>query len=537
MTNKLEVKIMTKYLVKIYNCGKLEDARILEETDKIELADYYIQDNQLWGEVWAETDDDELYYEKVIICLKVKAELGLNEETVADVIKGYEDETTFEDYLGLDLIDFEVTQVNGYAVEDVLTPAQIQAVEKSIAESIELDYMNDEAGVKILIQEYERSRRRGIPKEIASQYSEETIKRVKDTIRKSDLRYADLSDIQLQLALELASRNLDFEGCLYLRELDEKSSATVLEAAKLGYILLNDESQARYLSNYALMKIRLASAALETDHLEILDRIDRTDYDYQATMINMIENNEYDPIFLDPRVLDCDIKLHDIRAFIQSGAGIERVKEILEDSSSVTEFRAYMICEELLASDRVNGKKIIDHLKKSSNLEALANDTWKYRAILELMKNDSLDADELLVLSDKFKGSQASKIMLMYRNSHDLFNYVSYAKAGTLSEDELESISELFEYQKLKALELYRDNSDYDWIASEDYLRYAVSYGNYEDFILDESLSSEESRELARIAAYRGKDALMKAKELFDNRENLDKGFIESLRDLYNQSN
>lgn len=528
---------MTKYLVKIYNCGKLVDKQILEETDKIELADYYIQDNQLWGEVWAETDEDELYFEKVIICLKVTAELGLNEETVADVIKGYEDETTFEDYLGLDLVDFEVTEVNGYAAEDVLTPVQIEAIKREIAEQMELDYMNDEAGIKILIQEYERSRRRGIPKEIASQYSEETVKKVKDTIRKSDLRYADLSDIQLRLALELASRNLDFEGCLYLRELDEKSSATVLEAAKLGYILLNDESQARYLPNYALMKIRLASAALESNHLEILDRIDQTDYDYQATMINMIKNNEYDPIFLDPRVLDCDIKLHDIRAFIQSGAEIERVKEILEDSSSVTEFRAYMLCEELLASDRVNGKKIIDHLKKSSNLEALANDTWKYRAILELMKNDSLDADELLVLSDKFEGSQASKIMLMYRNGHDLFNYVSYAKAGTLSEDEFESISELFKYQKLKALELYRDNSDYDWIASEDYLRYAVAYDNYEDFILDESLSSEESRELARIAAYRGKDAILKAKEIFYNRENLDKEFIEVLRDLYDQSN
>lgn len=48
MMNKLEVKIMTKYLVKIYNCGKLEDVQILEETDKIQLADYYIQDNQLW---------------------------------------------------------------------------------------------------------------------------------------------------------------------------------------------------------------------------------------------------------------------------------------------------------------------------------------------------------------------------------------------------------------------------------------------------------------------------------------------------------
>lgn len=49
MIHKLEVKIMTKYLVKIYNCGKLEDVQILEETDKIQLADYYIQDNQLWG--------------------------------------------------------------------------------------------------------------------------------------------------------------------------------------------------------------------------------------------------------------------------------------------------------------------------------------------------------------------------------------------------------------------------------------------------------------------------------------------------------
>lgn len=48
MIHKLEVKIMTKYLVKIYNCGKLEDVQILEETDKIQLADYYIQDNQLW---------------------------------------------------------------------------------------------------------------------------------------------------------------------------------------------------------------------------------------------------------------------------------------------------------------------------------------------------------------------------------------------------------------------------------------------------------------------------------------------------------
>jgi hypothetical protein len=95
---------MTKYLVKIYNCGKLEDVQILEETDKIQLADYYIQDNQLWGEVWAETDEDELYYEKVIICLKVKAELGLNEETILDIVRYRRDEKTIEEYLDLDLI-------------------------------------------------------------------------------------------------------------------------------------------------------------------------------------------------------------------------------------------------------------------------------------------------------------------------------------------------------------------------------------------------------------------------------------------------
>lgn len=40
---------MTKYLVKIYNCGKLEDVQILEETDKIELADYYIQRQSTLG--------------------------------------------------------------------------------------------------------------------------------------------------------------------------------------------------------------------------------------------------------------------------------------------------------------------------------------------------------------------------------------------------------------------------------------------------------------------------------------------------------
>ena len=525
---------MTKYLVKIYNCGKLEDVQILEETDKIQLADYYIQDNQLWGEVWAETDEEELYYEKVIICLKVKAELGLNEETVADMIRHNEDETVIEDYLGLDLIDFEVTNVDGYAVEDVLTPAQIQAVEKSIAESIELDYMNDEAGVKIVIRDYERSKRRGIPKEIASRYPKEIVEKVKDVVRKSGVKYADCSDDQLQLMLELANRNLSFEECIYLPKINEKQSATVLSAANHGYDIMS-MINAQYAEYSALQEIDLVGAALEGNHSEILEHFDKLDRNSRWNLLVALRTNEYHPIFLDERVSQSDIRIDDIRNFLSTGASIERFSELLESTSTSEELKALMRSEEILKTDSVLGKKLIDHLKKTVGILALAEKTSRYELILELMQDDRIDADNFLELSDRLSYRQILDLAYAYRNDHELFKYISYDRIT--DEINLEAVEILIEANAFKLLELFRDSLDYGWILTDENVSRTMRRYTYEKtaFAFDSSLSSAESRAILKSigSAYYDHDArLTKVKELFDNRANLDKSLIEAIEEL-----
>ena len=528
---------MTKYLVKIYNCGKLEDARILNETDKIVLADYYIQDNQLWGEVWAETDEEELYYEKVIIYLKVKAELGLNEETVADVIKGYEDETTFEEYLALDLIDFEVTEVNGYAAEDVLTPAQIEAITKSISEQIELDYINDEAGIKLVIQEYERSKRRGIPKEIAEQFSEEIVAKVKDAVRKSGVRYADLSDIQLQLALELANRNLSFEGCLYLPEITEKQSATVLAAANQGYDILS-MIETEHDQYSALNEINLVSEALEHNHLEILGAFDKLDSHSRWHLLESLRSDSYHPIFLDERVSQNNIRIRDIQDFLSTGASIEKFQELLESSSSPEEFQALMKSEEILQTDAVLGKKLIDHLKKTVGILVLADSTSRYELILEMMKDERIDADEFLELSDRLTYKQILNLAYAYRDDHDLFKYISYNRIT--DEINFKAAERLIEENAFRPLELFRDDSDYDWVLTDDRVSQTVMYNSYEkiEFAFDSSLSSAESRAIIESVGrvyYDQGVHLAKVKELFENRANLDKSLIEAIEELSHQ--
>ena len=528
---------MTKYLVKIYNCGKLVDKQILEETDKIVLADYYIQDNQLWGEVWAETDDEELYYEKVIICLKVKAELGINEETVADVIKDYEDETTFEDYLHLDLIDFEVTQVNGYAAEDVLTLAQIQAVKRSIAERIELDYVNDEAGVKLVIQEYERSKRRGIPKEIAEQYSEETVMKVKDAVRKSGVRYADLSDIQLRLALELANRNLSFEGCLDLSEITEKQSATVLAAANRGYDILSmiETEHAQY---SALNEINLVSEALDRNHPEILEEFNKLDSHARWHLLELLRSDLYHPIFLDERVSQNNIRIRDIQEFLSTGASIEKFQELLETSSSPEELKALMQAEELLQTDSVLSKKLIDHLKKTVGILALADNASRYELILEMMRDDRIDADEFLKLSDRLTYQQILDIAYAYRDDHDLFKYIKYDRID--NEIIFGAAERLIEESALKPLELFRDSTDYDWVLKEERTSQTVTRNSYEKiaFAFDSSLSSAESKAIIESVGrvyYDNGVHLAKVKELFDNRANLETSLIEAIEALSNK--
>mgnify|MGYP000546899105 CR=1 FL=1 len=526
---------MTKYLVKIYNCGVLVDKQILEETDKIKLADEYIQNNQLWGEVWAETDEEELYFEKVIICLKVKADFfGINEDTVADIIKGREDETTIEEYLALDLIDFEVTQVNGYAAEDVLTLDQIRAIEKSIAEQIELDYMNDESGIKLVIQEYERSKRRGIPKEIAEQFSKEIVDKVKDVVRKIGVRYADLSDIQLQLALELASRRMSFEGCLYLPKLTEKHRATILAAANQGYDIMSmiETEHAQY---SALNEINLVSEALDRNHLEILEAFDKLDSHSRWYLLELLRSDLYHPIFLDERVSQNNLRIRDIQEFLSAGASIEKFQELLETSSSSEELKALMQVEELLQTDSVLGKKLIDHLKKTVGILALADNTSKYELILELMRNDRIDADEFLKLSDRLTYQQILDIAYAYRDDHDLFEYIKYNRID--NEIIFKAAEILIEENALKPLELFRDSTDYDWVLKEDRLSQTAMRNPYEEiaFAFDSSLSSAESKTIidsVSRAYYDNGAHLAKVKEIFDNRANLDTNFIEAIEAL-----
>lgn len=530
--------MMSKYSVKIYNCGELVDTQIVNETDKIKLADYYVQDNQLWGEVWAETDEEELYFERVVICLKVKADFfGINEDTVADMIKGHEDETTIEEYLVLDLIDFEVTQVNGYAAEDVLTLDQIRAIEKSIAEQIELDYMNDESGIKIVIQEYERSKRRGIPKEIAEQYSEETVKKVKDAVRKSGVRYADISDIQLRLALELANQNLSFEGCLNLPEITEKQSATVLAAANQGYDIMSmiETEHAQY---SALNEINLVSEALEHNHPEILEAFNNLDSHARWHLLELLRSDLYHPIFLDERVSQNNIRIRDIQEFLSTGASIEKFQELLELASSPEEFQALMKSEELLQTDAVFGKKLIDHLKKTIGILALADNASRYELTLELMQNERIDADDFLELSDRLTYQQILNIAYAYRDDHDLFKYIKYDRID--GEIIFKAAEILIEENALKPLELFRDSTDYDWVLKEDRLSQTTMRNSYEKiaFAFDSSLSSAESKAIidsVSRAYYDNGVHLAKVKEIFDNRANLDTSLIEAIEALSNK--
>lgn len=519
---------MTKYLVKIYNCGKLVDKQILEETDKIQLADYYIQDNQLWGEVWAETDEEELYFEKVMICLKVTAELGLNEETVADVIKGYEDETTFEDYLGLDLIDFEITEVNGYAAEDVLTPVQIDAIKRSIAEQIELDYVNDEAGVKILIQEYERSRRRGIPKEIANQYPKEIVEKVKDAVRRSGIKYADLLDDQLQLALELASRNADFEDVLHLKELDESHVATILSVISQGYDIISKLGVKERFTHPEL-RVELAGAALQTGHAEIIDKLDKFGYVACNELINALEDNTYHPVMIDDRILESQYSLSDIRRFLDTNHTSERVVEILESSSSISDFRSTMVAEELIDFDPVNGKKLVEYLQKHYGISTSPYEPWFYYDIIRLMQVDAVDTDKILEIHDDLNHGRAKGITELYNDGYDFFKYISYDQMNqSIYSPSPVDVGILLRNNILKPIDLYRSNADYNWVFLHPYLARVVEAGLYEDFMFDDSLTPKESFVIVSAVADNN-DNLEKIRDLFNNRENLDQGLSESI--------
>lgn len=425
-----------------------------------------------------------------------------------------------------------MTNVNGYAVEDVLTPAQIQAVEKSIAESIELDYMNDEAGVKILIQEYERSKRRGIPKEIASQYPKEIVEKVKDVVRKSGVRYADCSGVQLQLMLELANRNLSFEECIYLPKINEKQSATVLSAADHGYDIMS-MIHAQYAEYSALQEIDLVGAAIEGDHSEILEHFDKLDRNSRWNLLVALRTNEYHPIFLDERVSQNDIRIDDIRSFLSTGASIERFSELLESTSTSEELKALMRSEEILKTDSVLGKKLIDHLKKTVGILALAEKTSRYELILELIQDDRIDADKFLELSDRLSYRQILDLAYAYRNDHELFKYISYDRIT--DEINLEAAEVLIKTNAFKPLKLFRDSLDYDWILEGDDVSLTIMRHSYEKiaFAFDSSLSSAESQAIIESVSrvYYDKGVhLERIRELFENRANLDKSLIESDR-------
>lgn len=247
----------------------------------------------------------------------------------------------------------------------------------------------------------------------------------------------------------------------------------------------------------------------------------------------MINDGAYDPIYVDQRVLKSGIGIKTIYTFAKSGAGIERVKEFLENSTSATDFRAYMLCEEFLATDAVNGKKMIEHLTKSLRLTELATDTRKYRAIFKLMQNDAVDADKILAVSDSLDDFHAEQILYDYENGRDFFRYITYDKIKQgLSDEEFRVSQFLLRNQIFKALELYRDDVEYDWVVSEYHLETAVRFEMYEDYIFDSSLSSEESRALARVLQQCDREAAAKAKDLFDNRANLDRSFVEAVEEL-----
>ena len=85
------------------------------------------------------------------------------------------------------------------------------------------------------------------------------------------LRHSDSSSVRL------ASRNLSFEGCLYLPEMSEEDLTTLITAANHGYDVMS-MLDAKSTPTLVMIELKLIAAALDRGHLEVIDQFNKMDF-------------------------------------------------------------------------------------------------------------------------------------------------------------------------------------------------------------------------------------------------------------------
>ena len=525
---------MTKYNVKIYQSEELVDEQILEENDVIELADMYAWAGEHWKNLCMETDEGEIDIDSLGITIYTYAEFEEGDGTVRSVIEEYgNDNEVVEAYPQVYLQHVNLIEIQGIDAEHFLDSSDVAAAEEHIADEIDLPHHFEHIFVKVEIRKIEN--RRGIPKEIADQFPEEVVAKVEKLVREQGVDYVDYPAKHLKFMLELANRNLSFENCIELPEIKDRQIATILSAADHGYDIMS-RLETKNIQYDALDTIDLIAAALDGGHFEILDRFDRMNHEECCDLLEALKSNQYHPIFLDERFLESAVTIEDVRDLIQAGSSFERVQELLDKSSSSKEFKAIMMIEEFTRSDLTLSNKLIDHLKETAKLAEIESAFIKYRMIFRLMKNNSIDADELLKISDRLTTyPQLIDLVILYDGGVELFKYIPYDRMT--KELNIKEVALLIRKRAFKPLESFRDSSEYSWVLNEPELCDILRLNSYEkiEFAFDDSLSSAESRAIIKVIhakRYESDEIFEEIKELINNRSNLDKSFIEALISL-----
>lgn len=523
---------MTKYNVKIYQTDELVDEQILEETDVIELADMYAWAGEHWKNLCIETDEGEIDLDDLSITIYTYAEFEEGDGTIGSLIEEHEDDEVVKVYPQVHLQHVALLEIQGIEAEHFLDSSDISAAEEYIADEIDLPHHFEHIYVKVEIRKIKN--RRDIPKEIADQFPKDVVDKVKKLVRENGVDYVDYPAKHLKFILELANRNLSFENSIELPEINDKQIATILSAADHDYDIMS-RLETKNIQYDALDTIDLIAAALDGGHFEILDRFDRMNHEECCDLLEALKSNQYHPIYLDEQFLQSSVTMEDVRNLIKSGSSFERVQEMLDEASSPEEFKALMMVEEFLQSNSVLDRKLIDHLKETSKLSEIESNFNRYRLIFRLMKNDSIDADELLKISDRLTYSQLIDLVIMYSSGVELFKYIPYDRMT--EEIDTKDVSLLISNRAFKPLELFKDSSEYSWVLSEPDLCDIIRLNSYEkfEFAFDDSLSSAESRAIVKFISarrYESDAILEEIKDLLNNRANLDASFIEALNEL-----
>lgn len=523
---------MTKYNVKIYQTDELVDEQILEETDIIELAEMYAWAGEHWKNLCMETDEDEIDLDDLGITIYTYAEFEEGDGTVGSLIEAHEDDEVIEVYPQVYLQHVALLEIQGIEAEHFLDSSTVAEAEEHIADEIDLPHHFEHIYVKVEIRKIEN--RRDIPKELAEQFPKEVVDKVRKLVREKGKDYVDYPAKHLKFILELANRNLSFENSIGLPEIKDRQIATILSAADHGYDIMS-RLETRNIQYDALDTIDLIAAALDGGHFEILDRFDKMNHEECCDLLETLESNQYHPIYLDEQFLQSSVTIEDVQNLIKSGSSFERVQELLDESSSPEEFKALMMVEEFLQSDLTLGRKLIDHLKKTGELSEISSDFNRYRMIFRLMKNNSIDVDEFLKISNRLTYSQLIDLVITYNGGDEIFKYIPYDQMT--EEIDVKEVALLISKRAFKPLELFKDSSEYNWVLNEPELCDIIRLNSYEklEFAFDDSLSSAESRAIVRFIhaeKYASNDIFEEIKNLLDDRSNLDKSLIETLDEL-----